>query len=144
MNTETNELADYVRQLAARTLDGSIGWSPVSPSAFAAQRETPSGKKRMTLTRARRPDRPDRKRQGTLETIAENVEARLAFPPRLPEPQADLLFQVEALDERNKRIELTIDTREKPELNEVFEKLFAAAKSSVDAQSARILRDLVG
>lgn len=131
MNIATDELADYVAQLVARTAEGGIGWSPVSPSAFAAVRDTPSGKKRMTLTRARRPEKELR---GTLETIGASVR-------RLRE--ADFLFQVESLVP-DKRIELAIDTRERPGLTQAFEGLFNAARSSVDAQSARVLKELVG
>ena len=61
----------------------------------------------------------------------------------LAERDADFLFQVESLAP-DKRIELTIDTRERPGLAQGFEALFNAARSSVDAQSARILKELVG
>ena len=56
---------------------------------------------------------------------------------------ADFLFQVESLAP-DKHVELTIDTRERPGLTQAFEGLFNAARSSVDAQSARILKELVG
>ena len=127
MSIASNDLAGYVDKLVARTLEGGIGWYPVSPSAYAALRDTPSGKKRMTLTRA-----PRRVRGGT------SVFSDLPIPP------ADHLFQVEAIESPNKRVELAIDTREKQELAGVFERLYEAARSSVDAQSARILQELVG
>lgn len=130
MSIATDELADYVTQLVTRTANGDIGWSPVSPSAFAAVRDTPSGKKRMTLTRARRPEREIR---GAME---------MGFPG-LSDGEADFLFQVESLAP-DKHIELTIDTRERPGLAQAFRGLFNAARSSVDAQSARILKELVG
>jgi hypothetical protein len=128
MTIGSHDLAGYLEQLVERTREGGIGWSPVSPSAYAALRETPSGRKRMTLTRA-----PRRQRNAVDDYIA---------PGRIA--QADLLFQVEALDAPGKRIELAIDTREKPELGEVFDRLYDAARLSVDAQSARILKELVG
>lgn len=130
MSIATDGLADYVTQLVARTQEGDIGWSPVSPSAFAAVRDTASGKKRMTLTRARR---PGKEIGGAMEM---SLQAR-------GERGADFLFQVESLAP-DKHVELTIDTRERPGLTQAFEGLFNAARSSVDAQSARILKELVG
>jgi hypothetical protein len=134
MTTETNELADYVRRLVERTAQGDIGWSPISPSSYASVRDTASGKKRMTLTRA--------KRAGIDKKLQE-----LVSKPGAAIRDADLLFQVESFDplaKTAKGVELAIDTREKPELFGAFEELFSAAKSSVDAQSARILKELVG
>ena len=86
----------------------------------------------MTLTRASRP-RPARDYRD---------EMRDALAGR-HEQEVDFLFQVESLAP-DKHIELTIDTRARPGLAQTFEGLFNAARSSVDAQSARILKELVG
>ncbi len=112
-----------VAQLVEQTKNGSIAWSLVSAAVVAAVRETVSGKKRITLTRARRPNR------GVVVPTGE--------------PDADLLFQVQALDVPGKPVELKIDTRRKPELYPVLELLFNSAIASVDVQSGRILKELV-
>jgi hypothetical protein len=144
MSKQTSDLADFIAALAKRTGDHEIGWSQAAPSAYCADRDTASGTKRMTIMRAKR--RPT--------AAADNSRrSRAAASMRAPGPdqglgqglpEADFRFLVEVVEGTAKRTELTINTRERPELLAVFEGLFAAAKASVDAQSARILQELVG
>jgi hypothetical protein len=63
--------------------------------------------------------------------------------PQLPR-LADLLFQVEAIEGSVRRVEVSIDTRERRDLQQVLVRLFESAELSADAQTARILRELVG
>lgn len=113
MNQGQQQLADFIIQIARKTMEGDILWSQAAPTAFVSIRDTPSGPKRMFIQKA---------------------------SSRGGEPT--FLFQVKA-SRRGEGGELAIDTSEKPFLSGVFEELYYAAESSVDAQTARILRELL-
>ena len=115
MNQPNSRVEDYLGQLVDLSYEGKIAWQAVSPNTYAADRTTPAGVKRMTLTRAGKSD-------------GFGVE--------------NYLFQVEEVaEERN--MQLVLDTRDRIELIPVFRALHRAAKASVDAGLTRILKELV-
>jgi len=146
MSNETNNLGEYIAKLQELTRLGDIGWFKATPAAYAAIRDTASGRKRMTILRATRtPAAPvDKRPPDTAALLRRALSSPAQSEGGEALRRAYFLFLVEGLGGPSKQTEMMIDTREKPELYEAFERLFEAAKSSVDAQSARILKELVG
>lgn len=162
MSTTKNELVDFFEQIDKRTREGEIGWSRLSPTSYAAIRDTASGKKRMTIQAAL--SRDARSSDSASRAVEEylNPLGRPQFPHRpvaLPvdppasgaaddisarlQPFADLLFQVEAVEGNGRRAEVSIDTRERRDLQQALARLFESAELSADKQTVRILRELV-
>ena len=113
MNPGQEELIKYIYAIVKRTTQGEMVWSQASPTVFVSERNTPSGSKRILIQKA----------------------SRKGLNP-------DFLFQVKSID-KSRGGELAIESSEKPYLRDVFSALYDAAESSIDAQTVRILRELL-
>lgn len=118
MSDNAADLATYLQELARLSRNGEVAWGKVSPAVYVSERETPAGRKRMSIQRAQDPPYMD------------PFDVKTAYLFRVSSPKGG--------------VELTLNSREDEGLWQPLDELFASASVSQQRYAEKVLRDLVG
>lgn len=124
MNHETNELLDYLRRIAKKSLAGDISWNQPNPSTFQWMQRSGDDLFHVTIQKAAAP--------GGLRGL------KMITDPR---DESVYLFQVQ--DRSNKQTSLSLSSKERPEVFEALAEIYHGAEKGMDVRATSVLRRLL-
>lgn len=127
MNSETNELMDYLYRVANKSIAGEIPWNQPNPSTFQWVQESGDEVFFVTIQKA---DSPRATRVKSL------LEARVE-----PRDETTYLFQVQ--DRMKKQTAISLSSKERPEIFNALAEIYHGAEKGMDVRATSVLRRLL-
>lgn len=125
MNSETNQLMDYLYKIAERSLNGDIPWNQPNPSTFQWIQGTNDGDSFfVTIQKAALPSV-----KGTLGMISKGYDENV------------YLFQVQ--DRSTKQTVLSLSTKERPDVYDPLAEIYHNAEKGMDVRATSVLKRLL-
>jgi hypothetical protein len=123
MNNETNDLMQYLSQIARNSNYGEIPWNQTNLSTFEWMQTSAEDHFHVTIQKVVDP---------TLRELAASLSN---------EPDAIYLFQVQ--DRRTEQTIISLSTKERPEIYDELAEIFHGAEKGMDVRAGNILRRLL-
>lgn len=125
MNTETNELMEYLFRIAKKSLHGEIPWNQPNPSTFQWVQDNDGDYFFVTIQKAIKP----------------GLKGLKAFTGQDDGIDQVYLFQVQ--DRKTKQTVLSLSTKERPEVFEALAEIYYSAEKGMDVRATSVLRRLL-
>ena len=129
MSNETNELMNYLLEIAQKSSEGEIPWNQPNPSTFQWVQDSDEDHYLVTIQRAGHPKNRHLSSsllKATLSSLDEDT----------------YLFQVQ--DRSNKQTVISLSTKERPEVSTYLQRIFHSAEKGMDVRATSVLKKLLG
>mgnify|MGYP001355677732 CR=1 FL=1 len=124
MNDEKEYMIDLIRKVSNKSMNGEIDWTQPNPSTFQWIHDTQNNPLIVSIQRA----------------ITTNAAARLMGLANM-ESIADYLFQIQ--ESSPKRVVVSLSSKERPQLTNALEELYASAERGIDRRTNRAIERLL-
>ena len=124
MNDEKEYMIDLIRKVSNKSMNGEIDWTQPNPSTFQWIHDTQNNPLIVSIQRA----------------ITTNAAARLMGLANM-ESIADYLFQIQ--ESSPKRVVVSLSSKERPQLTNALEELYASAERGIDRRINRVIERLL-
>ncbi len=124
MNDEKEYMIDLIRKVSNKSMNGEIDWTQPNPSTFQWIHDTQNNPLIVSIQRA----------------ITTNAAARLMGLANM-ESIADYLFQIQ--ESSPKRVVVSLSSKERPQLTNALEELYASAERGIDRRTNRVIERLL-
>ena len=131
MNNETNELMDYLFEIAQKSLKGDIPWNQPNPSTYQWIQNSDKANFLVTIQRAGLPK----------SRFASGVTLKMAGSSVFSDDDT-YLFQVQ--NRTSKQTVMSLSTKERPEVAMPLKEIFHGAEKGMDVRASSVLRELLG
>ncbi len=121
----TNELTEYLTEIADRTDSGDIFWSQINPTTYKWDQGSANPTFYVTIQKS---------------STIKGFRALLNVSPDST-LEATYLFQVQKEDAD--RTVLSLSSKERPEYGGILSRIFNSAKNSMDKEALQVLKELL-
>lgn len=121
MKNESQELHNYLAEIADRSQHGDISWTQPNPSSFHWSQNTDDDHFQVIIQKAKNP-------KSRMRAISD-------------EPEFVYMFQVQS--KRNRQTMMSISSGERHEFYRVLAAIFEGAERGIDVRSSNVLRKLL-
>jgi hypothetical protein len=124
MNNDTNELQNYLLEIADKSLKGDISWNQPNPSSYQWVKASKTENFVITIQRAGLP-------RSKMSGVIFNELERETY-----------LFQVQ--DRLTKQTVISLSSKERPEMSSNLKRIYNSAEKGMDLRTTNVLRKLLG
>lgn len=127
MNNSSNELVDYLSEVANLSLNGEVPWTQPNPSSFRWIKEVEGDSLVTTIQKITNP--------------RHRASVNVKIMGEVSKFDLDFMFQVQR--SRSRDVLMALSSEDRPEFKRVLREIFESAEKGIDRRSSDLLRKLL-